>query len=142
MCEVSDAVLDVRGVGEHGGPRDRAHVVCEKWRLVDAAVCGAVAPAFLVGAPRGAAKLARGVAAEGAGGLDEQQRDLAVVRERVVVFSVSLLDPAPARLVVEVSVGRAASLAAAEFVEVDPFLRVAEGEVSTVSSASTASTRV
>ena len=33
--------------------------MCEKWRLVDAAVRGAVESAILVGAPRGAAKLLR-----------------------------------------------------------------------------------
>ena len=45
-----DTALDVRGVGEDGGTRDRAHVVCEERRAIDAAVLRAIAAAFLVGA--------------------------------------------------------------------------------------------
>jgi hypothetical protein len=38
-----DAEFDVRGVGEDSGSRDRARVVCEVRRVVDATVFGAVA---------------------------------------------------------------------------------------------------
>jgi hypothetical protein len=39
----------VRGVGEDGGTRDRAHVVCEERRAIDAAVLRAIATVLLVG---------------------------------------------------------------------------------------------
>ena len=43
-----DAELDVRSVGEDSGSRDRARVVCEVRRVVDATVFGAVAAVLLI----------------------------------------------------------------------------------------------
>ena len=60
-----DAELDVRSVGEDSGSRDRARVVCEVRRVVDATVFGAVAAVLLVGGAGGVTQRAGCVAADG-----------------------------------------------------------------------------